>query len=59
MVNGLSSSAKTYIPTVLKYIFHIIIVKAGQAGKGLPMRDIPGEWFVKLSQVWHSYGIKI
>jgi hypothetical protein len=56
-VNGLSSSAKTYIITVLKYIFHIIIVKGGQAGKRLAMRDMPGEWFVKLSQVWLSYGI--
>jgi hypothetical protein len=44
---------------VIKYIFHIIIVIAAQAGKELTMRDIPGERFVKLSQVWHSYGIKM
>ena len=44
---------------VLKYKFNIIIVKVGQAGKGLAMRDIPGEWFVKLSQELYSYGNKI
>jgi hypothetical protein len=49
LVNGLTISAKTDIPTVLKYKFQIIIVKVGQAGKGLGMRDIP-EWFDNLSQ---------
>ena len=43
----------------MKYKFEIIIGIIGKGGKGLKMRDIPGEWFVKLGQVWHSYGIKI
>jgi hypothetical protein len=44
---------------VLKYKIHIIIVKLRKAGRELTMQDIPGEWFVKLSQVWYSHGIKI
>ena len=58
-MNGLSSSAKSGIHTILKYKFHIINIIAGQAGKLLAMLDIPGEWFVKLSQDLYSYGIKI
>ena len=59
LVNGLSSSAKSGIFTIIKYKFHIIVVIIGKAGKGLKMRDIPVEWFVKLSQVRCSYGIEI
>lgn len=59
VVNGLSSPAKTDNHTVLVYIYHIFIVKVGKAGKGLAMRDIPGEWFVKLSQDRYSYDNKI
>ena len=36
-------STTTHQHTVLKYIYHIIIVKAGQAGKGMTMQDIPVE----------------
>jgi hypothetical protein len=53
-VNGLSTSAKTDIPTIIRYKFNIIIVKIGKAAKGLRMRDIAFEPFVKLSQVWYS-----
>jgi hypothetical protein len=49
-VNGLTISAKTDIPPVLKYKFQINIVILRQAGKGLAMQDIPGEWFDNLSQ---------
>jgi hypothetical protein len=35
LVNGLSSSAKSDIPTVLKYKFNISIVILCKAGKGL------------------------
>jgi hypothetical protein len=52
-------SAKTDIDMVLIYIYYILIVKVGQAGKGITMQDIPGEWFVKLSQDLYSYGINI
>jgi hypothetical protein len=58
-MNGLSSSAKSGTPTVLKYKFNICIVIMRKAGRGLKMRDIPDERFVNLSQVWYSYGIKI
>ena len=44
---------------VLKYKIHIIIVKLGQAGKRLKIQDIPGEWFVKLTQARYSYGIEM
>jgi hypothetical protein len=54
-VNGLTISAKTDIPPVLKYKFQINIVILRQAGKGLAMQDILGEWIVKLSQVRYSY----
>jgi len=59
LLNALSSSAKSGILTIIRYKFHIIIVIIGKAGKGLKMRDIPVEWFLKLSQVRRSYGIKI
>jgi hypothetical protein len=59
LLNSLSSSGKTDIPTVLRYKFNIFIVIMRKAGKQLKMRDIPGEWFVKLSQVRYRYGIAI
>ena len=40
-------------------LFNMIIVITGKAGKGLKMRDMPVELFVKLSQVRCSYGIEI
>jgi hypothetical protein len=33
---------------IIRYIFHIVIVKVGQAGKGFAMQDIPGKWFVEV-----------
>ena len=40
----MSSSANTGIHTGLQHIYHIfIIVKVGQAGKGMTMRDKPGD----------------
>jgi len=59
LLDALSKSAKSGIHTILRYKFNIIIVIIGKAGKGLKMRDIPVEWFVKLSQVRYSYGIEI
>ena len=59
VLNHLSNSPKPDILMVLKYKIHIIIVKLRKAGRELTMQDIPGEWFVKLSQVWYSHGIKI
>jgi hypothetical protein len=55
-VNALSRSPKTGILTIIRYIFNIIIEIIGKAGKGLKMRDIPVECFVKLRQVRYSYG---
>ena len=44
---------------VLKYKFQISIVIIRKAVREMAMQDIPGEWFVKLSQVWYSHGIEI
>ena len=45
--------------TILRYKFDISLAITRKAGRELTMQDIPGEWFVKLSQVWYSHGIKI
>jgi hypothetical protein len=45
--------------TVITYNLEIFIVILVQAVNGLIIRDIPGEWFVKVSQVRYSYDNKI
>jgi hypothetical protein len=45
--------------TVTAYQLQTLMVIVGQAGIGLIIGDIAGEWFVKLSQVWYSYGNNI